>query len=292
MIAVGMRKHSFIAAFGAGAAMVSCSLLTTFDGYVASDATDAAVDGHAQDSSAQADANGGPDGTAGGADAAPGDGSTTRWCLSQTVLHSFCDDFDDPNGGFATWSAVQQQNGATATEDNGDFTSAPRSLVTATNGAAQSSPAYLELKSPSIMKHVTFAFDYKIDVRDTVTGYAEVAYIRFDNQTDFYLRVRDDPTANGYTAEVYLDGGMPAQHNGTLPSTISFDKWHRVSIDLDVGAGHMVVVSVDGTPAVTMGLESGLYTPGIVTVSPGYQYNGYPSGPWKMRFDNVTVDWN
>lgn len=287
-----MRAPRTIVVLASGLCAASCSLLNTFDGYVAQPgSSDAAADVRVEDGGvADSETPDAPSGVDSATDAG-GDGATARWCLTQTPQPMFCDDFDDP-GAFTKWSDVHQINGATAVRDTSAFTSGPNSLLTSTPGYAMSSPAFLELKSPASMKHVRFAFDYRIDKRDTMTGYAEVAYMHIVGNSDFYMRVGQDPLSNGYTSESYADGGSPVQHNVSLPSSISFDSWRRVSIDLDVGSAHRITMSVDGTNVMNQPLEPNLYVPGPMTVAPGYGYCGYPTGPWRMRFDNVTVDWD
>lgn len=268
-----------------------CSALTTFDGYVGSAPTSAGVDASETGSSADGavgDGSGPVD--AAMVDAGAQDADAGGFCQRQSPSPRFCDDFDEDDGGFSRWTEIVTANGATVTRDVAAFRSAPASLLSTSPGGNGSGAAYLKLKPQGTVKHVRFSFDLRIDTRDTQTGYAEIAYIKLSTGSDFYVSVVTDPRKNGYTAESFPDGSA-LRHTADLPASLSFDDWHRVTIDVDVGSLHVLTVSVDGVMAFVQPLEASLYTPGIVEVNPGIGYTGSPSGLWKMRFDNVTADW-
>jgi hypothetical protein len=144
---------------------------------------------------------------------------------------------------------------------------------------------------------VRVAYDMRIDARDQQTKYAEINYIAFDSAVlhfRVYMRVggsASDPTT--ITSEVYLaDGGVPS-HDVALSGTPSFDTWKRVAVEVDVGSTpHTMSATLDGKVVATQTLEPDLYTPGPVSVRPGIGYTGYPTtSDWRVRYDNVTIDW-
>jgi hypothetical protein len=279
-----------------GALAVQCSALIPFDGYVAG--ADASADAAAADATFDHAASDGRAGEAGYtsdggvSDASVLDGDAGRWCAHLVPAPMFCEDFDD-EGNFTKWTSVVQRNGGTLARDTNDFRSAPNSLLSRAPGSAMSQQAYLDFIPPTEVKHVKLAFDLRIDARDQQTGYAEIAYVVFNSpiHSDFYIRAYQDPATNGYTAESYPDGSA-VQHNLSLGSTMTFDTWRRVAIDIDVATANALTVSIDGVQIVNQPLESTLYVPAGVEVRPGIGYTGSPSNLWSMRWDNVTIDWN
>ena len=267
-------------AFGVAA----CSLTTSLDGYsgavppseAGNDAADATTD-----ADADADAGGGKDGG--------------RFCASLTPSPTFCDDFDE-EGPFTPWVETRVNAGSTITRDHGAFRSAPSSLLTVSQGSAMGGgAAFLRLTSPSAVRRARFAYDLRVDARDPQTGYAEVSYLRFggaDKVYAFYVRLFHDPArTTAFTAEAYLpDGGIP-QHNVNLAGDPKFTDWTRIVVDVDLRTAPHVTVTVDGALAGETTLEPSLYPPSVATVEPGVGYAGSPAGAWKLRYDNVAVDW-
>jgi hypothetical protein len=53
-----------------------------------------------------------------------------------------------------------------------------------------------------------------------------------------------------------------------------------------------LTVTIDGNVAALLTLEPNLYAPAPVRVRPGIGYTGYPTtGDWRIRYDNVTIEW-
>lgn len=280
-------------AIGIGIAMLRCSLTTSLDGLSGGvDPVEAGSGGPeaGSDATTNGDAASAPDSST---DAGTDGG---RFCASLAQASSFCDDFDD-EGPFAGWTETRVGGGGTVTRDRGAFRSAPNSLLAMTPASASGSAAALSLASPTTIHRVVFAFDMRIDARDPQTGYAEVSYIRFGDPSSppyaLYMRVFNDPAIRTVvTTEAYLsDGGVP-QHNVALAGDPKFTDWARVVVDLDLRSAPHLTVTVDGAVAADAALESAFYPPAVARVEPGIGYVGSPtSGAWKLRFDNVTVDW-
>jgi hypothetical protein len=274
-----------------GALAIQCSALIPFDGYVGPDgsvdaaAADATGD-HATPDAASAEASD-------AVDAGSVDGDAGRWCASLVPAPMFCDDFDDEGDFLPKWSNVILRNGGTVTRDPSAFRSAPSSMLASTPSSTMDSSGYLVFSPSTTVQHVKLAYDMRIDTRDTQAGYAEIAYVVLTGayRTDFYIRAYQDPMKNGFTTESLSDGSVP-QHVLDLGSTMTFDTWRRVAIDIDVATAHAVTVSIDGIQILNQPLEPELYFPGALEVRPGIGYIDTPSGPWSMRWDNVTIDWN
>lgn len=276
-----MAKRSWIAAAVAlGVCAARCSLLPELDGLsggtsVPSDASFDAPKEAASD--AGADAGG-------------------RFCASLSPTPGFCDDFDDPGPFVPKWDAIDTRAGASVVRDGTDFRSSPSSFLGISPPANGPSSAALNHLSGSAKGKVRFAYDVKVDARDSKGAYAETDYISFSG-TGFefatYFRLNFDPgITTQLAAEAYLaDGGIPA-HNVSIPGA-RFDKWTHVVITIDVVSNpHVLGVSIDGAPPITQVLESNMYGPGPVRVSPGIGYTASPStGDWRIRYDNVTIDW-
>lgn len=276
-----------------GLAALRCSLTTSLDGLSGGVAP---VDAEAGVPDAGLDVNTNADVTS--ASDAPVDAATDggNFCASLAQAPSFCDDFDD-EGPFGRWTTTRTVGGGTVTRDRSAFRSGPNSLLTTSPVSAGTSVTALSLASPSSIHRVVYAFDMRIDARDLQTGYAEVSYIRFGDPNNrlfaFYMRAYASPAAAvAVTIEAYLpDGGIP-QHNLVLAGGSTFTEWTRVVIDIDLRTKPRLTVSIDGAVAGEVALESALYLPAVARVEPGIGYVGSPSSAaWKLRFDNVTVDW-
>lgn len=265
-----------------GIAATRCSLTTSLDG----------LSGPPSPPETGADAADAMTADAGDAGDAGKDGG--RFCASLAPSPMFCDDFDD-EGPFAQWTEQRVSAGGTVVRDRGASRSPPNSLLTVAPGSATSGgAALLALTSPTAVRRVRFAYDMRVDARDPQTGYAEVSYLNFgspDRLYAFYVRLFADPArTTTFTAEAYLpDGGVP-QHNVELAGDPKFTDWMRVVVDLDLRNAPHVAVTVDGALAGETALEPSLYPPSVATVGPGIGYAASPSGGWKLRYDNVTVD--
>ena len=280
-------------AIALGIATTRCSLTTSLDGLAGAevaDAGDAAFDapiiegGPSPDSSVEGGADGSVDGGDGGA----------RFCASLVPAPMFCDDFDVEDS-FARWGGMRLNAGGSVAYDQGASRSAPNSLLTiAPPNASAHGVGALQLSSASAVHRVRYAFDMRIDARDPQSAYAEASYIRFGGATGlyaFYMRLYGDlSSGTTFTTEAYLpDGGIPAHDMNVAAAT--FVDWMRVVVDLDLRTAPHVSITIDGALVRDMPLEPSLYPPALATVETGIGYGGTPSsGPWKLRYDNVTVD--
>lgn len=238
-----------------------------------------------------------PDASEAGGDAGRSDaGDGGRWCASLSPAPFFCDDFDD-QGPLSRWTGQNVGSGSSVARDGTAFQSAPNALLTLTPASVGPTSSYVYLSTTATKQKVHVAYDMRIDARDPKTGYAEVNYIDFDTpglKFAIYMRVYDSVTSlSTLTSEVYLpDGGIPA-HDVALAGNPRFDGWRRVTVDVDLASTpHTLSATIDGKLAAQQTLESGLYGPGPVTVRPGIGYSGYPTtSEWRVRYDNVTIDW-
>ncbi len=224
------------------------------------------------------------------------DGGSGRYCASLLPAPGFCDDFDDQGSFVPKWDSVYTRAGGSVARDGTDFRSSPNSLLTISPPANGPSSATLNHASVGSKGKVRVAYDIKVEARDTKSVYAEIDYIHFDGpgfSFATYFRLNTDANnATQLAAEAYLaDGGIPA-HNLTLPAA-RFDKWTRVAISIDVvSTPHVLSVSIDGVAAGSQVLEPNMYGPGPVTVSPGIGFTASPSATdWRIRYDNLTIDW-
>lgn len=231
------------------------------------------------------------DGTPGDA---PSNEASGRWCKTLSPAPVFCDDFDD-QGPFAGWTNQDLRAGGTVVRDSTASRSAPNSLLTDSPGSSNPGSAVLFLQIATTVSKLHYAYDMRIDVRDPQTGYAEINYVKLDNgmtSSAIYMRAFKSPTDPAtVTAEAYLaDGGVP-QHDIQLAGNPQFGGWRRVDLDLDL-AQHLLTVTIDGAMAGSTALESNLYVPSPIRVETGIGYTGSPSGEWRIRYDNVTIDWH
>jgi hypothetical protein len=270
--AVCLASMAMLGAFG-----VRCALFPSLDGLTAGEPdADAAVN-EASVADAGADA-----------DADAGDALAGRFCTQLSPQPRFCDDFDDVALG--PWTGTDFTNGSSVTRDGTDVVSAPNALLTVTPGGAIQ-VARVHLKIPSFTSlHV--AYDVRIDARGS---YAEIGYVRVNAPSIedlYYFRASALPTPVSFAAEAYPpDAGMQA-HNVSLVGSPTFEAWTRVELDLDLGtAPGTATILVDGKVAGTQSLESNLFIQGGGDVEIGTGYTDSTSTEFRIRYDNVTIDW-
>jgi len=277
-----LRAWTAVSVVALGAGAVQCSLLPSLDGLVGGQGLPDASDEVPRDVSP--------------ADAPAESGDGGRWCASLSPTPMFCDDFDD-QGPFTRWTDLYVRSGGTVGRDGTAFRSAPNALLALSPASVDPSSSLVYLSTTATKSKVRIAYDMRIDARDPKTGYAEINYINFDTPGlafAVYLRVFDSASSvTRITSEVYLpDGGIPA-HDVALAGMPRFDVWTRVGVEVDVASTpRTLTVTIDGIVAALQTLEPGLYAPGPVSARVGIGYTGYPTtGDWRIRYDNVTIDW-
>lgn len=212
-----------------------------------------------------------------------------RFCDIVSPKPKLCEDFEEgtvPQG----WTPFVDPGTTLAVDDKDARSGKYALLATTAGGVATSQHAYLQLTVPASVAKIRVGQDVRVELRG---DYLETAYVRQGAASpppSFYLRLSAKPPV--YTAEAYLsDGGVP-QHNLDLDGGPTFDAWTRLDVELDMSVTpRKVTVRVDGAVAAADQLEDTLYTPGNALVQIGIVYVDENSGPWRMRYDNVTVDW-
>jgi hypothetical protein len=272
----------FFLAVGA-AALSACSLMFPAAG-LRTDGADAAAGSDADAAASPADGN---------LEA----GEAGAWCASAPHLGDggfVCDDFDE-EGPLSRWTGIAVNGSSSLERDRQSFRSFPNSLLASV--ASGNAFVFRELKGT--IRRVRFSFDIKVDARDIVSSYAETNEIRLlrglgEVSSAFYLAF-DAMNAQHTTwvGEAHLADGGLFQHRLALDGNPRFDEWTRVDLEVDLAATpHRMTVHVNGEIAGSDVLEDALYVPGPARVGVGIVYAAVPSSSgWRVRYDNVTLDW-
>lgn len=208
-----------------------------------------------------------------------------RFCETLLPGPKVCEDFDGPSIS-SDWKR-QVDPGTSATVDDGGARSGAQSfLVTTDNSAKQT--ARLSFAIPAAVRKLHVTQDLRVDLRG---GYAETAYV-FVGPAAFLLRL---PAAGGvpqFTAEAFPPSGEVPQHNVDIDAATTFEPWTHLDVQLDFGASPpAMTVRVDGAVVVAQDLEPDLYASAPAEVQVGIGYVDGDGKPWRVRFDNVTIDW-
>ena len=217
-----------------------------------------------------------------------GEASAPAFCPNLNPAPKFCDDFDRPPT--KAWSSTDVLAGGTVAVDGTAFTSAPNALLTTTPGADyQVARRTLSIPNTS---HVHVSYRVRVEQFGT---YAEVGYVRVaaaGHPSQFYFRVSSLPQPVSFATEALPPDGGVIPHQVTLAGAPTFDTWRKVEVDLTFGSANVVTVKIDGSIVGVQNLESDLYVAGAVTVDVGTGYVDKSSTAFKIRYDDVTIDWN
>jgi hypothetical protein len=262
---------------------------------------------------------GGPDAGSSASDSGgspPSSGSDSGAPFCKTVLASaspptFCDDFDDEDGGpFATWNQPILSMGS-VTPDSVLFFSRPNSLLAQTS--ALLTGAYAEADLPKVYgddvgKGLSITMTFAMNVQswdNSTSGQIIAAEVFFKSTSVQFNQISLNLLsigAAGVTAEISnyrteADGGTGPDDDQTIPfSTNPVTKnWTNVEIDLSLpsyqgSSSNTVTVKLDGQTVVTTQPLTVALQGGVPSVNLGIgAVDSTPSTPWAINYDNFTV---
>jgi hypothetical protein len=261
------RKHLVLVVIvcaGAGCLFPSLSDLTGGDGAPPIDAGDAS------------DAN--------ASDAPP----TGTFCSTQDA--TFCEDFDEPDGGYVSrWTSLQIGAGNTVMTESDASSSAPNALVVGVPLGASGGAALLEDLPPSVTTY-EYAFAIRFEPYDAGAGSVYFNQIEVDNPSAYTeYRFQTLAGATHFQAHVfYADGGNTL---ADLPMSITFmpGQWYRVVEQLTVSSPAKVTILVNGSPALSTTIAEATNGIGTSEFLAGIYHTNAPTGAWFMEIDDVVM---
>lgn len=233
-----------------------------------------------------------PDPTGGASSPNPSDGAppgSKSYCESVAapgagLKASFCADFDADL--MAGWSSRLTQHG--------DTRHIEQAFVAETTAVEENVPAraYLRKDFTELATDVDYSFSVRVDQIGAVPNKGStLAVLQFGEHPSDY-RVQLNVYAGGKAALVQIgpagaDGGARAYAENDLPS-FTIGTWRRVAIHMSQGK---IDVAMDGAIVLDTPVATVVPPPsappsfflGTVFVDP-------PSSPWRVRFDDVTVN--
>lgn len=226
----------------------------------------------------------------GGVDAADAEPAPTRYCASLSPTPRFCDDFDDgslSNG----WAFTNVVPPGTIALDTAKASSAPAAMRVSVPalGAMSSGPAHVRNTILATAPHPRLSFSAFFTNAEVTTGALAIATLDVSLSHFFTLYLRD-AAETAETATVVLEeinGGTTVRHLLTKPPPSG--AWTRVTLDVDLAAGHASVTYdgetvLDAAPIATSGGTE-------VTFRVGGVFVFGPAAPFEAWFDDVVVDY-
>jgi hypothetical protein len=261
------------------------------------------------DTAALMSGNGSSDaGSHGGGDAGQSGGGTTPFCQSLSPSATFCDDFDEEDGGtFLKWDKVGVDPQGSVSLDGNLFFSSADSMVAQTGALASgvSSEADLLKEFQQYAQEpisITMTFEMNVQAWDTSTSgqiiAAEVIFVNSPTQYNQIVLNLNSIGAGGVSGQIaenaeLEDGGTP-YNNYPLQSHPGTKTWTPVEIDLSV---HDFSGSMSNVVTVKLGQQTVLDTQalgiplqgGVPWIHLGIGYVGASTTPWIVNYDNFAV---
>jgi hypothetical protein len=197
---------------------------------------------------------------------------------------SFCADFDSDL--MAGWSS--------RLADHGETRHLEQAFVADTTAVGENVPAraYLRKDFAELATDVDYSFSVRVDQIGAVANKGgALAVLQFGEHPSDY-RIQLNLYAGGKAALVQIgpagaDGGPRAYAENDLPS-LTLGTWRRVAIHMsqgkiDVAMDGAIVLDTPVTTVVPLPSAPPSFFLGTVFVDP-------PSSPWRVRFDDVTVN--
>ncbi len=222
---------------------------------------------------------------AGAADAGACD---SGFCACAADAHSFCDDFDDVPTG-AAWTTTHSPGGTLAYEENGTF-SPPRSLL-ATTDARMSGDAResIDLIPTPPVTRLRAEFDMAIEQSDSVSGnnahaFCPVRLLLEPGDQEVRLNIY----ATHADIEQLLGTATMADQAVAVPTGTGARARYGLWIDTKARTCGVTVNGVE--KAAGCALIAGI-TGGPASVQLGILFVRSPTNAWKVRVDDVTLDY-
>jgi hypothetical protein len=272
------------------------------DAFTQADATDASTTGPGD--------GGASDGSAMGDGGATADATDMSFCSKQTVMHLFCDDFDDRSGAASTtvqgkWSPGETQSAsASATIDDAAAAtpSPPNSFLAQTTAPILTKTETVAVLSENV-GHLGATHLLQASFEMLVASYG--ANELPDDSADVYVvsigalvyaLLLSDATHASFVEVSQVDASAPAVH--PLAAAFAANTWTQTSILLRAptpsAVGHVTISLTAAGQTMIKALDEDLVIPTDVsgaaaTVSIGVNLTLSPMN-WAVRFDNVVFD--
>jgi hypothetical protein len=305
--AMALQRRILRAAFFASfAALVGCSALVGFDGFVGGASADAApasesgTDVRAADGAVAQDgaADGARDGSVTPGDAAVdaadgGVGATGAYCASLTTAPKFCDDFERDGGVQGAWSQSNVAGNASLTLESepgrGGFL---RSTVS--GNSSSGSVAFLALVVASPINRFTMRWKMRIPSLPASTANVElmdheILSGQFEyREVLFYLTGGIERMAWDYQ---YTDGSLDNSAND-VTSKVPVNVWNELTLTVDL-QNRTSTLLVNGAMVSVQNLPLDFAGPAPDTIYFGINDINGPGSPVTISvdFDDVAFDY-
>ncbi len=280
------QLHALLALVVIAAPLGACSALVAFSGLVGD--APGPVDGEAD---SLVDSTTSTDGAA--ADAGAVVDATTlpvRFCADAQGA-SFCDDFDEPDGGFSRWSSTHVGMG-TLTVDLDASVSPPASLLATCVGGGMFNGVSLT-ENLSGHTRARLSADVRLDAFDKI-GYGSILEIHLLPLPSGFgdYRVALIYTAGLMTLDVYSENNEGGSVQNATPIALDFSAWQHISIEIAMTpTPHAAAFDANGTQLGNLAMPAfaGSDTNQGQSATVGLPYLVSNTQPWGVRLDNVTV---
>lgn len=213
---------------------------------------------------------------------------TTGWCARNADAASFCADFDD-DAGLTRFDPGLTVGGTVAVDAKGSADgSAPNALVATAPASASEAKVFVTKYGNAGATFATFGADIRIEKLNEKTANAgQPISLYFEDGGPSYSVGITVAGRQRTTSAFELNDPDQASYRtlGAVPS-IADGKFHRVDLDVDIGAKRLVV-RVDGV-ATELAALAPRVTKGRAQLVVGLAYANPDHDGWSIRADNVT----
>ncbi len=222
--------------------------------------------------------------------------STGAGNCQSTGPHLFCADFDQARVdlGWDDKSPPSPANGLATIQDDAAAVSPPYSmLVTVPTIPNDSFPAAgVDKEVQGVSGSARIAFDIRIDQLDlTTTARLHALTVYRSPSVGRLLQLTLSSDGTFLTEDRYEDGGDTHTVH-PLSANLPVGTWVRVAIDIQGGDGGSGTATVRFDGAVVLAAAPiEMFEPSKpLPIFLGLNLRGGPSGPWRVRYDNYTLD--
>jgi len=204
---------------------------------------------------------------------------------------TFCEDFDEPDGGYLDRWSPSIGDGNTVTTQTALVTSAPNALVVEVP-SGNTGGASLWKDLPPNATEYDYSFSIRFEPYDAGSGYVLWGQIEVDNTNNAFSEYRFS-TYNGGTkfeAHVYYPDGGNTIAGTPLSTTFAAGQWYRVDEILTVSPPPAKVqIMINSIQVLQTTITQATDGVGTAEFLAGIYHTSGVTGTWRLEIDDVVM---
>jgi hypothetical protein len=211
--------------------------------------------------------------------------ASVSWCATHAAAAGFCADFDER--GLEQFDEQTLDNG-TLGVDTLVSRSAPGSLWVAAGPRRAGVATFVEKHTPGSVTRATVAFDLFVEAVHS-EGAAEIVHLKFD-ANDSHYTVGVGISGGTRLAYAYEYSPRPDIYRDVVESNaIPLATWVRITLSADLSARTVTLERDDEVGAARTPIAAPFSGP--LELELGLAHASTGEAGWKVRVDNVVLDW-